>query len=113
MFVIFMNMEPDRKPDSMEEVDEEVQEDLEEPPLYLVLLHNDDYTTMQFVVEVLMAVFNKSMEEATRIMLNVHKKGAGLCGLYPYEVAETKVNTVDTLARENGFPLKCSMERES
>ena len=60
-----------------------------------------------------MAVFNKSMEEATRIMLNVHKKGVGLCGLYPYEVAETKVDTVDTLARENGFPLKCSMERES
>ncbi|MEK6196401.1 MAG: ATP-dependent Clp protease adapter ClpS [Deltaproteobacteria bacterium] len=108
-----MTMGTDSKPDSMEEVDEEVQEDLEEPPLYLVLLHNDDYTTMQFVVEVLMAVFNKPMEEATRIMLNVHKKGAGLCGLYTYEVAETKVNTVDTLARENGFPLKCSMERES
>ena len=106
-------MGSDSKPDSMEEVDEEVQEDLEEPPLYLVLLHNDDYTSMQFVVEVLMAVFNKSMEEATRIMLNVHKKGVGLCGLYPYEVAETKVNTVDILARENGFPLKCSMERES
>ncbi len=97
----------------MEEVDEEVQEDLEEPPLYLVLLHNDDYTTMQFVVEILRAVFNKSMEEATLIMLNVHKKGVGLCGLYPYEVAETKVNTVATLASENGFPLKCSMERES
>ena len=106
-------MGSDSKPDSMEEVDEEVQEDLEEPPLYLVLLHNDDYTSMQFVVEVLMAVFNKSMEEATSIMLNVHKKGVGLCGLYPYEVAETKVNTVDILARENGFPLKCSMERES
>lgn len=108
-----MTMGNDSKPDSMEEVDEEVQEDLEEPPLYLVLLHNDDYTTMQFVVEVLMAVFNKSMEEATNIMLNVHKKGVGLCGLYPYEVAETKVNTVVTLASENGFPLKCSMERES
>ena len=78
-----------------------------------MLLHNDDYTTMQFVVEVLMAVFNKSMEEATDIMLNVHRKGIGLCGLYPYEVAETKVNTVDILSRENGFPLKCSMEREA
>jgi len=106
-------MGSDSKPDRMEDVDEEVQEDLEEPPLYLVLLHNDDYTTMQFVVEVLMAVFNKSMEEATDIMLNVHREGVGLCGLYPYEVAETKVNTVYTLARENGFPLKCSMEREA
>lgn len=111
--LIFMTMGTDSKPDSMEEVDEEVQEDLAEPPLYLVLLHNDDYTTMQFVVEVLMAVFNKSMEEATHIMINVHKKGVGLCGLYPYEVAETKVNAVANLARENGFPLKCSMESES
>ena len=110
---MIMTMGNDSKPDSMEEVDEEVQEDLEEPPLYLVLLHNDDYTTMQFVVEVLMAVFNKSMEEATRIMLNVHGRGVGICGIYPLEIAETKVDTVDTLARENGFPLKCSMEKES
>jgi len=108
-----MNMGPDRQPESIEEVEDEIQEDLEEPPLYRVLLHNDDYTTMQFVVEVLMVVFNKSMEEATLIMLNVHKKGVGLCGVYPYEIAETKVDTVDSLARENGFPLKCSMERES
>jgi len=108
-----MNMGPDRQPESIEEVEDEIQEDLEEPPLYRVLLHNDDYTTMQFVVDVLMVVFNKSMEEATHIMLNVHKKGVGLCGVYPYEIAETKVDTVDSLARENGFPLKCSMERES
>ena len=106
-------MGSDSKPDSFEEVDDDVQVDLEEPPLYRVLLHNDDYTTMQFVVEVLMVVFNKSMEEATRIMLNVHEKGVGLCGIYPFEIAETKVDTVDSLARENGFPLKCSMERES
>ena len=106
-------MGPDRQPESIEEVEDEIQEDLEEPPLYRVLLHNDDYTTMQFVVDVLMVVFNKSMEEATHIMLNVHKKGVGLCGVYPYEIAETKVDTVDSLARENGFPLKCSMERES
>lgn len=106
-------MGPDKQPESIEEVEDEVQEDLEEPPLYRVLLYNDDYTTMEFVVEVLMAVFNKSMEEATLIMLNVHKKGVGLCGVYPYEIAETKVDTVDSLARENGFPLKCSMERES
>ena len=108
-----MHMGPDRQPESIEEVEDEIQEDLEEPPLYRVLLHNDDYTTMQFVVEVLMMVFNKSMEEATRIMINVHKKGVGLCGVYPYEIAETKVDTVGSLARENGFPLKCSMERET
>lgn len=106
-------MGTEREPDSIEEVDDEVQEDLEEPPLYRVFLHNDDYTTMQFVVDVLMVVFNKSMEEATLIMLNVHKKGVGLCGIYPFEIAETKVDTVGTLARENGFPLRCSMERES
>ena len=106
-------MGPATQPDSIEEIEDEVEEDLEEPPLYRVLLHNDDYTTMQFVVEVVMVVFNKSMEEATRIMLSVHQKGVGLCGIYPFEIAETKVDTVETLARENGFPLKCSMERES
>jgi ATP-dependent Clp protease adaptor protein ClpS len=103
----------EREPESIEAVDDEVKADLEEPPLYRVLLHNDDYTTMEFVVEVLMVVFNKSMEAATLIMLNVHKKGVGLCGIYPFEIAETKVDTVGTLARENGFPLRCSMERES
>ena len=106
-------MGPEWQPDSMEDVEEQIEEDLEEPPLYRVLLHNDDYTTMQFVVEVLVVVFNKSMHEATRIMLNVHQKGVGVCGVYPLEIAETKVNTVESLARENGFPLKCSMERES
>ena len=101
-----------KEPDSIEEASEAVDEELDEPPLYRVLLHNDDYTTMQFVVEVLMVVFNKSMEEATHIMLSVHQRGVGICGVYPFEIAETKVNTVETLARENGFPLKCSMEQE-
>ncbi len=96
------------------DVEESVESDLEvdEPPMYKVMLLNDDYTTMEFVVEVLVYVFNKSPEEATRLMLNVHRKGVGVCGIYPFEVAETKVNTVETLARENGFPLKCIMERE-
>jgi ATP-dependent Clp protease adaptor protein ClpS len=67
---------------------------------------------MEFVVEVLVYVFQKVPEEATRIMLNVHRKGVGICGIYPHEIAETKVNAVETLARENGFPLKCIMERE-
>ncbi len=82
------------------------------PSMYKVLLHNDDYTTMEFVVEVLRRVFNKSFEEATMIMLNVHRSGLGVCGLFTYEIAETKVDLVHTMARERGFPLKCSMERE-
>ena len=82
------------------------------PPFYKVFLHNDDYTTMEFVVQVLMHVFNKTPENATRIMLNVHKQGIGLCGVYSYEIAETKVDQVHYLAKEHGFPLKCSMERE-
>lgn len=100
------------KPDLEEEVLTETEEAVEEPPMYRVLLHNDDYTTMEFVVEVLMYVFNKSIEDATRIMLNVHRQGIGVCGVYTYDVAETKVSTVEALARENGYPLKCTMEEE-
>jgi len=95
-----------------ESVGSETEQEVEEPPMYKVMLLNDDYTTMEFVVEVLVYVFKKSPEEAMRIMLNVHRIGVGVCGIYSYEVAETKVNTVDNLARENGFPLKCIMERE-
>ena len=90
----------------------DIEEDIREPFMYKVLIHNDDYTTMEFVVAILMSVFNKSMDEATIIMLNVHKKGIGLCGVYTYEVAETKVNTVHTVARKEGFPLKCTMEKD-
>ncbi|MBW1695519.1 MAG: ATP-dependent Clp protease adapter ClpS [Deltaproteobacteria bacterium] len=100
------------RPDLEELVTSDSETDLKEPPMYRVLLHNDDYTTMEFVVEILMYVFQKPIEEATRIMLNVHRNGIGICGSYTYEVAETKVDTVHTLARENGFPLKCSMEEE-
>jgi ATP-dependent Clp protease adaptor protein ClpS len=85
---------------------------VKEPSMYKVLLLNDDYTTMDFVVEVLRFVFHKSVMDATQIMLNVHRNGVGLCGIYPFEVAETKVNTVEALARERGFPLKCTIERE-
>jgi len=99
-------------PDLDERVSPEIGIEVKEPPLYKVLLLNDDYTTMEFVVEVLMYVFHRTSEEATRIMLSVHLEGAGICGLYPFEVAETKVDAVETLARENGFPLKCVMERE-
>ena len=85
---------------------------VKEPPMYKVLLHNDNYTTMEFVVEILMHVFSKQMAEATTIMLNVHKNGIGICGIFTMEVAETKVETVLNLAREHGFPLKCSMEKD-
>lgn len=99
-------------PETEEEVISETRDEIDEPPMYKVLLHNDDYTTMEFVVEILMLVFNKSPEESVEIMLNVHQKGIGICGVYTYEVSETKVNTVHALALENGFPLKCTMEEE-
>ena len=99
-------------PNLEESVDSKTDVEVDEPPMYKVMLLNDDYTTMDFVVEVLVYVFKKPPEEATLIMLNVHRKGVGVCGTYPYEIAETKVNLVENLARENGFPLKCIMERE-
>lgn len=99
-------------PQFEEDVSSEPDVRLDEPPMYRVLLLNDDYTTMDFVVEVLQHVFRKSEADANRIMFNVHQKGAGVCGLYPLEIAETKIDIVDSLARERGFPLKCTMERE-
>jgi ATP-dependent Clp protease adaptor protein ClpS len=99
-------------PELEEDVISEVGDDLDEPSMYRVLLHNDDYTTMEFVVEILMLVFKKSPEDAVRIMLNVHQKGVGICGVYTFEVSETKVNTVNALAKLHGFPLKCTMEKE-
>jgi ATP-dependent Clp protease adaptor protein ClpS len=84
---------------------------LDHPPLYKVLLHNDDYTTMEFVVLVLEKVFHKSTAEATRIMLNVHNKRVGVAGIYPREIAETKVAVVLDLAKKNEYPLKCTMEK--
>lgn len=82
------------------------------PSLYRVILLNDDYTPMDFVVIVLESVFHKSSVEATRIMLEVHKKGAGLAGVYTREIAETKIDTVHELARSQKYPLKCVMEKE-
>lgn len=82
------------------------------PSMYRVLLLNDDYTPMEFVVLVLEHFFNKSREEATRIMLHVHNYGVGVCGVYPLEVAETKVAQVMDLARRNEHPLQCTRERE-
>jgi ATP-dependent Clp protease adaptor protein ClpS len=82
------------------------------PNLYKVLLLNDDYTPMEFVVHVLEKYFNKGREEATRIMLHVHHKGVGICGVYTYEVAETKVTQVMDFSRQHGHPLQCTMEKE-
>lgn len=82
------------------------------PSLYKVLLLNDDYTPMDFVVLVLERFFAKSGADATEIMLNVHKKGVGLCGIYTYEVAETKVAQVMTFARQHQYPLQCTLEKE-
>ncbi len=80
--------------------------------MYKVYLLNDDYTTMEFVVEVLERVFGKGKVEATRIMLHVHRNGKGLAGVYARDIAETKISQVHNLARDNGFPLKCDMEKE-
>jgi ATP-dependent Clp protease adaptor protein ClpS len=82
------------------------------PKLYKVLLHNDDYTTMEFVVAILESVFAKSPAEAFRVMMHVHTQGIGIAGVYPFEVAETKVDMVEERAKEAGHPLRCSLEPE-
>ena len=83
---------------------------VERPSLYRVLLHNDDYTPMEFVVAVLKDIFRKDEMEAVRIMLHVHKRGSGVAGVYPHQIAETKVGKVHDAARGEGHPLKCTME---
>ncbi|MCD4741502.1 MAG: ATP-dependent Clp protease adapter ClpS [Desulfobacteraceae bacterium] len=82
------------------------------PSMYKVIILNDDYTTMDFVVEILVKIFRKTLEKANKIMLNVHRRGKGICGLYTREIAETKIETVHALAQEQGFPLRCTMEKE-
>ena len=103
-----MSMPPNPKFSPAEDVLLEVE--LREPKHCRVLLHNDDYTTMEFVVEILCSVFHKSQTDAVKIMLAVHKRGRGDCGVYPAEVAETKVSIVHGRARAAGFPLRCSLE---
>lgn len=100
------------KPEDINEgqIQEKPREDVKEPEMYRVVLHNDDYTTMEFVVEVLMKVFHKSLVDATKIMLDVHRKGEGHVGVYTYDVASTKVSQVHQLAREREFPLRCTIE---
>ncbi len=90
----------------------EAEETVEEPPLFKVLLHNDDYTTMEFVVHILEAIFNLPEDQAIQVMLNVHVKGVGVAGIYPFEIAEMKVAKTTSMAREQEFPLLVTMERQ-
>lgn len=86
---------------------------LKRPPLYRVLLLNDDYTTMEFVVKVLQSIFSHSEEKAAQIMMHVHQKGAGICGIYTREIAESKVEQVLAYAQQNEHPLQCTMEPDT
>jgi ATP-dependent Clp protease adaptor protein ClpS len=100
--------ETDRK--TGEELLEKTRPKTRKPSLFKVILHNDDYTTMQFVIDILEGIFHHAPADAFRIMMQVHREGQGICGSYTYEVAETKVAEVHDQARENGFPLRASME---
>ncbi len=102
------NQNSDTREDSVVDIEKKVAE----PPMYKVLLHNDDFTPREFVVEILMSIFNKSVEEAMQLMWYVHENGIGLIGIYTFQVAETKIKQATALARENSFPLKTTMESE-
>ncbi len=99
-------------PDSEVLTESQTEKKLQKPPLFKVLLHNDNYTTREFVVAVLKEVFHKSDTDAVQIMLHVHYNGVGVAGVYTYDVAQTKIKTVEKLARENEFPLRLSLEPE-
>jgi len=96
-------------------VNEEVEVDLvlKEPEMYRVLLHNDDYTSMDFVVEILMKIFHKNYQEAEMIMIRIHEKGSAVCGVYSYEIAQTKAEQVKRLAKQNEFPLLATIEKDA
>ena len=98
------------EPGILSEVGVKTDREIREPKMYRVILHNDDYTTMDFVIEVLISVFHKPAAEAMKIMLDVHKKGKGSCGVYTYDIAATKIALVHQLAARKEFPLKCSLE---
>jgi ATP-dependent Clp protease adaptor protein ClpS len=86
-------------------------EDIREPEMYKVILHNDHYTTMEFVVEILVSIFNKNVLDAVSIMMDVHMKGRGVVGLYTYDIANTKAKQVMKTARDSEYPLKCTVEK--
>ena len=91
-------------------IEEDSQEDVKEPSMYRVVLHNDHYTTMEFVVFILQKVFHKGIQDATNIMLDVHKKGRGTVGVFTYDEAYSKVQQVQALAKEAEYPLQCTVE---
>jgi ATP-dependent Clp protease adaptor protein ClpS len=95
-------------PDAELQINEEIE--LREPKMYRVIIHNDNFTTMEFVVEILIKIFRKPAKEAAQIMLDVHRRGSGVCGVYSLDIARTKVSQVHALARQNDFPLRCSYE---
>jgi len=97
-------------PQNLPEGDVKNDQDIREPKMYRVILHNDDYSTMDFVIEVIISIFHKPAADATRIMLDVHTKGKGICGVYSYDIAATRVARVHQLAKKRQFPLKCSIE---
>jgi len=99
------------KTGNIEHVEERVKSELMPPSMYKVILNNDDYTPMDFVVEVLQVFFRKNEQEATDIMLTIHHQGKGICGIFPYGIAETKVIQVNQFARQNQHPLLCSLEK--
>jgi ATP-dependent Clp protease adaptor protein ClpS len=101
---------PREKPKTGDEVLERPREKTKRPEMFKVVLLNDDYTTMEFVILVLQTVFNKDEDEAYRIMMKVHLEGRGICGTYTYEIAETKISTVHEMAHENAFPLRATIE---
>ena len=92
-------------------VEERLLQRVEPPRSYQVVMLNDDYTPMEFVVVVLKRFFQMDLEQATRVMLHVHQRGVGVCGIFPYEIAETKVNQVMDFARQNQHPLQCTLEK--
>ncbi len=93
------------------QIKERIREEVKEPDMYRVILLNDDYTTTDFVVEILVTIFHKPPIEAAKIMMDVHKKGRGMVGLYTYDIAATKIAQVHIVAREREYPLKCIMEK--
>ena len=106
-----MATKPNRRSGEDVDVITRAQPKTKKPTPYKVLLLNDDYTPMEFVVMVLKRFFGMDLEAATRVMLHVHQKGVGVCGVFPYEIAETKVHLVMDFARENQHPLQCTLEK--
>jgi ATP-dependent Clp protease adaptor protein ClpS len=103
---------PDKSPDIVEQTTATPEIQTKEPPMYKVVLFNDDFTTKEFVVEILVVIYHKGAAEATELMWRIHRQGKGVAGVYPLDIAETKVAATIDLAHENGFPLKVSLEHD-